>query len=174
MAKASVAKSKPQRREKAIQRAGVTVTDYTWGANFKGTKAALIAAGVAKPEHFRGVTFSRDGDLFWLPHDWSERADRFQIQRRDARVIKCDDGYQVFVEYAKGEGADLDVRTRNAGAIAVLDMLYQRLRAIMLEVPPPLLSQELGIPARVLKIYRPEYYERKQLEAQRAALEVRE
>lgn len=61
-----------KRKQSKQANTGLTVKEYNWGSMFHGSKAVLIRAGLAKPEHFK----FRKGEPskgHWLPLDWSER-----------------------------------------------------------------------------------------------------
>jgi hypothetical protein len=135
-----------ERAAKALLR-GVEAREYTWGAIFKGTKEALIKAGLLDAttrtvksgvKHYRlplnhedGYNAACYGPTFGtIPPTWMAS-------------VSYDDGdkYSVSVEY--DHPRDMDCRARAERAIAELDrrdMNPTLLRQLIAEIPPAPLS----------------------------------
>lgn len=136
-------------RRSQVQKSGLTIGDYNWGSLFKGTKAALIKAGLVAPKDIP----NRIGweKKYTLPLDHHERYTE-AVYGPDTGPIppsfKADisrtgtDEYQVSVSFDYVR--DLAVRERADQALTILRALISMVESI----PPVPVSQQLGIKAQ--------------------------
>lgn len=69
----SIKRGKQQKNKVAVsKKSGINVTGFNWGSLFTGTKPQLIAAKLAKPEHFK-IRKGDSSQRYWLPLDWDEK-----------------------------------------------------------------------------------------------------
>jgi hypothetical protein len=140
---------KRKQRKAKQQASNITVEQFNWGSLFKGSKEALISAGLAMPEHFKFKKGSA-GKKYWLPFDWEKKYSEACYgpnfgpvpPRWDAHVsdsLNIIPGqYSVHVEY--DIVSDLNVRQRVAQAMTVLRTAVELVESI---APVPV-SEQLG------------------------------
>lgn len=153
MAKAKSSKSRKQGKR------CIAAEDFNWGSIFTGTKDQLIAARLAKPEHFR----FRKGDSsghYWLPLGqkvWdgiSERPPHWNATVSESYGPGSDGLYDIKVSF--DPLSDMNVLERTQRALAMLDAVrvldsirleYPKVRDAVAAIPPVPLSVQ--VPAAI-------------------------
>jgi len=119
----------------------ITFSNHTWGGIFRGTKAALIAAGLAESGSFpRSV--NHDAHSYWLPLD-SPMSRWEHGHRREATLI-YDDGqfFDLRVQYNE---RDLDVAARRDLALKEVADLYLRMTKLVNDIAPRKMSELIAV-----------------------------
>lgn len=140
------------------------VRHYNWGCAFSGTKKQLIAANVARPEHFPRKSGNAQARDYVLPLGWDEwmrhggPQSPWPLPPHWTACVEWDykDIYSIRVRYDAVIDMAIEKRTQNAlrilngtqtRLIDAVNQLLADVRHCVEAIPPVHLDKQLGIDA---------------------------
>lgn len=134
-------------KRKAKQAPTLTVRNYSWGCIYTGTKAALVAAGLATAADFpKGK--QETGAEYYLPTVAAHAA-----RISNWRYATGKPGvFEVWVNYG---AADLECSHRVMAAMEEIGRIAARLANLVQSIPPRPLSSIIGVKAEVCPVIDP-------------------